>query len=36
MVELRWTPQAIDDINNIAEYIAKDQALVGVISPTSK
>ena len=24
MVEIRWTPQAIDDIDNIAEYIAKD------------
>lgn len=24
MVEIRWTPQAIDDINNIAEYISKD------------
>ncbi len=24
MVEIRWTPQAIEDINNIAEYIAKD------------
>ena len=24
MVEVRWAPQAIDDINNIAEYIAKD------------
>lgn len=24
MVEVRWTPQAIEDINSIAEYIAKD------------
>ncbi|MES2140359.1 MAG: type II toxin-antitoxin system RelE/ParE family toxin [Bacteroidota bacterium] len=24
MVEIRWTPQAIEDINSIAEYIAKD------------
>jgi addiction module RelE/StbE family toxin len=24
MVEINWTPQAIDDINNIAQFIAKD------------
>lgn len=24
MVEIRWTPQAIEDINSIAEFIAKD------------
>jgi len=24
MVEVKWTIQAIDDIDNIAEYIAKD------------
>lgn len=24
MVEIRWTPQAIEDIENIAKYIAKD------------
>ena len=24
MVEIRWTNQALDDIDNIAEYIAKD------------
>lgn len=24
MVEIKWTPQAIEDINSIAEYIAKD------------
>lgn len=24
MVEVRWSKQAIDDINNIAEFIARD------------
>ena len=24
MAEVRWTPQAIEDIENIAKYIAKD------------
>lgn len=24
MAEIRWTPQAIEDIENIAKYIAKD------------
>jgi len=24
MVEVKWTDQSIDDINNIAEFIAKD------------
>jgi len=24
MVEIKWTPQAIEDINSIAEYISKD------------
>ena len=24
MVEINWTLQAIDDVNNIAEYISKD------------
>jgi toxin ParE1/3/4 len=24
MVEIRWTDQALDDIDNIAEFIAKD------------
>jgi toxin ParE1/3/4 len=24
MAEVRWTPQAIEDIDNIAKYIAKD------------
>ena len=24
MVEIRWTEQALEDINNIAEFIAKD------------
>jgi len=24
MVEVRWTPQSIEDIENIAEYISKD------------
>lgn len=26
MVLVRWTPQAIQDINDIAEYISKDSA----------
>jgi len=26
MVEVNWTNQAIEDINNIAEFIAKDSA----------
>ncbi len=24
MVEIKWTEQSIDDINNIAEFIGKD------------
>ncbi|MBC7695545.1 MAG: hypothetical protein H7141_08885 [Burkholderiales bacterium] len=24
MVEINWTEQSLDDINNIAEFIAKD------------
>lgn len=24
MAEIRWTPQALEDIENIAKYIAKD------------
>ena len=24
MVEIKWTTQAIDDLNNIAEFISKD------------
>ncbi|HTC20827.1 MAG TPA: type II toxin-antitoxin system RelE/ParE family toxin [bacterium] len=24
MVEIRWTPQAVDDLESIADFIAKD------------
>ena len=34
MVEVKWTLQSIDDINNIAEYIAKDSVRYAEIQVT--
>lgn len=31
MVEVRWTPQSIEDIENIAEYISKDSMKYSLI-----
>ena len=31
MVEVRWTPLALEDIDNIAEYIAKDSEKFALI-----
>ena len=34
MVEVRWTPQAIEDIENIANYIAKDSSKYAIVKVT--
>lgn len=31
MAQVRWTPQSLTDMNNIAEYIAKDSELYAAI-----
>ncbi|WP_340103246.1 type II toxin-antitoxin system RelE/ParE family toxin [Rhodohalobacter sp. 8-1] len=31
MAEVRWTPQSLSDMNNIAEYIAKDSEVYAAI-----
>lgn len=31
MVEVRWTPQSIEDIGNVAEFISKDSRKYALI-----
>jgi plasmid stabilization system protein ParE len=31
MAQIRWTPQSLTDMNNIAEYIAKDSEIYAAI-----